>query len=173
MDKVRERGAPLPGNDKENWGNRHNEIWRKIEEGGRRKRRGRKEKEEKRKKRRKEKRICRNWGTCRGRGREGHGDHGDDKLKSSKANEWGKLGWNWMRKNMKKKEDENCRIGKVIAVSEMNEKKRRGTKSSNKRKGGKCQGISRKSSQWCNWDMKRKRRIRKKEKEEKEKGVEI
>ena len=23
VDKVRERGAPLPGNDKENWGNHH------------------------------------------------------------------------------------------------------------------------------------------------------
>ena len=44
----------------------------------------------------------------------------------------------------------------------MEEKKRKGMKSSNKRKGGKCQGILRKSSQWCNWDMKRKRRVRKK-----------
>ena len=26
-------------------------------------------------------------------------------------------------------------------------------KSSNKRKGEKCQGILRKSSQWCNWDV--------------------
>ena len=47
-------------------------------------------------------------------------------------------------------------------------------KSSNKRNGGKCQGILRKSSQWCNWDMKGKRRVRKKnlkklEEEEKEK----
>ena len=49
MDKVRERGAPLPGNDKENWGNHHTGIRRK--KGGRRKRRGRKEKEEKSKKR--------------------------------------------------------------------------------------------------------------------------
>ena len=54
MDEVRERGALLPGNDKENWGNCHTGIWRKREEGGRRKRRGRKEKE-KRKKRRKDK----------------------------------------------------------------------------------------------------------------------
>ena len=52
MDKVRERGAPLPGNDKENWGNCHTLIWRKREEGGRRKRSWRKEKEEKRKKKR-------------------------------------------------------------------------------------------------------------------------
>ena len=74
-----------------------------------------------------------------GRGREEHGDHGDDKLKSSKATEWGKLVWNWMRKNAKKKDKENCRIGKE-------RKKRRGMKSSNKRKGGKCQGILRKSS---------------------------
>ena len=32
--------------------------------------------------------------------------HGDDKLISSKTNEWGKLGWNWtteMRKNVKEK----------------------------------------------------------------------
>ena len=49
-------------------------------------------------------------------------------------------------------------------------------KSSNKRKGGKCQGILRKSSQWCNWDMKRMRRGRKKKKKrerKKEKGVKI
>ena len=32
MNKVRERGAPLPGNDKENWGNRHTGIWRKKRE---------------------------------------------------------------------------------------------------------------------------------------------
>ena len=32
------------------------------------------------------------------------------------------------------------------------------------RKGGKCQGILRKSSQWCNWDMKRMRSVRKKKK---------
>ena len=38
-------------------------------------------------------------------------------------------------------------------------------KSSNNKKGGKCQGMLRKSSQWCNWDMKRKRRVRKKKKE--------
>ena len=43
-------------------------------------------------------------------------------------------------------------------------KKRRGMKSSNKRRGGKCQEILRKLSHWCNWDMKKKRRIRKKNK---------
>ena len=45
-------------------------------------------------------------------------------------------------------------------------KKRRGMKNklNNNRKGGKCQGILRKSLQWCNWDMKRKRRVRKKKK---------
>ena len=40
MDKVRGRGAPLPGNDKENWGNHHMDvigIWKgRREEGGRR-----------------------------------------------------------------------------------------------------------------------------------------
>ena len=35
-------------------------------------------------------------------------------------------------------------------------------KSSSMRKGGKFQGILRKSSQWCIWDMKSKRRVRKK-----------
>ena len=44
------------------------------------------------------------------------------------------------------------------------EKRLRGMESSNKRKGGKCQGILRKSSQWCKWDMKGKRRVRKKKK---------
>ena len=47
---------------------------------------------------------------------EEHGDHGDDKLKSSETNnEWGTLGWNKetteMRKNVKKKDKENWRIG--------------------------------------------------------------
>ena len=50
-------------------------------------------------------------------------------------------------------------------------------KSRNKRKRGKCQGILRISSQWYNWDMKKKRRVRKKKKmkkeEKREKGVEI
>ena len=72
MDKVRERGAPLPGNDKEYWGNYHTGIWRKREEGGRKKRRGRKEKEEKRQKEEAE---------IEEFIEEEHGDHGDDKLK--------------------------------------------------------------------------------------------
>ena len=49
-------------------------------------------------------------------------------------------------------------------------------KSGNKKTGEKCQGILRESSQWCNWDMKRKRRVRKKKNEKgggKEKEVEI
>ena len=58
MDKVRERGAPLPGNDKENWGNRHTGIWRKREE-----------REEEEKKKRRKKRRGRNWGIFRGKGR--------------------------------------------------------------------------------------------------------
>ena len=45
---------------------------------------------------------------------------------------------------MKKKDEENCRIGKAIAGSEMKEKKRRGMKSRNKRKGEKCQELLRK-----------------------------
>ena len=42
-------------------------------------------------------------------------------------------------------------------------------KSSNMRKDEKYHGKLRKSSHWCNWDMKRKRRVRKKKKEEKRK----
>ena len=87
MDKVRERGAPLPGNDKENWGNGYTGIWK-----------GRKKKE-KRKKRKggeekwgeKEKEEIENEELTEEE--EEHGDHGVDKLKSSRANEWGKLGW--------------------------------------------------------------------------------
>ena len=53
MDKVRERGPPLPGNDRENWGNHHidvTEIWRGRgkEEGWRKQRECFKEKERKR-----------------------------------------------------------------------------------------------------------------------------
>ena len=49
--------------------------------------------------------------------------------------------------------------------------------SSNKRKEGKCQRILRKSSEWCNWDMKRKgsektEKETKKE-EKKKKGIKI
>ena len=78
MDKVRERGAPLPGNNRKNWGNHHNDvIWR-----------GRGEEGERRKKRKKR----------RGKGEkikiEEEKEHGDDKFKLSKANERGKLGWN-------------------------------------------------------------------------------
>ena len=57
---------------------------------------------------------------------EEHGDYGDDKLKSSEANEWGKLGWNWNHriwKNVRKKDKENWRIGEEIAESEMDEKR--------------------------------------------------
>ena len=103
MDKVRERGAPLPGNDKENWGNPHIGIWRK-------KGRGRKKKEKRKKrKRRNKKRKGRKRRGERKRGEkkkeeveiekltEEEEEHGDDK--SSKANEWGKLGWNWNYRN--------------------------------------------------------------------------
>ena len=80
MDKVREQGAPLPGNDKENWGNLHTGIWRKREEEEKKKEN--KERRKWKKKRQKLKNFTEE---------EEHGDHGDDKLKSSK---WGKLGWN-------------------------------------------------------------------------------
>ena len=83
MDTVRERGAPLLGNDKEDWGNRHTGIWRKREEGGRRKRRENKKKEEKKKEEVEIEEFS-----------EEKEEHGDDKLIQSKANEWGKLGWN-------------------------------------------------------------------------------
>ena len=77
MDKVREQGAPLPGNDKENWGNRHTGIWRK-------KKREEEEKEEEEKKKRKKEVEIEEL-------TEEEEEHGDVKLKSSKANEWGKL----------------------------------------------------------------------------------
>ena len=56
--------------------------------------------------------------------------------KSSKANEWGKLGWNWMRKNVKKKDEENCRTGKAIAGSEMKEKRDEEWKAATREKEG-------------------------------------
>ena len=136
------------------------------------KRRRRKKKEKRKKrKRRKEKRgeKTKEEAEIEEIIEEEHGDHGDDKLKSSKANEWGKLGWNWNRNKEEceeKNKEENWRIGEEIARSEMGEKKRRGMKSNNNRKRGKCQGILRKSWQWCNWDMKRMRRVRKKKKKE-------
>ena len=50
-------------------------------------------------------------------------------------------------------------------------------KSSNKRKGGKCQVILRKSSQWCNWDEEeewgRRKKKWKRRKKEKKAWVEI
>ena len=88
---------------------------------------------------------------------------------------------NWttvMRKNVKKKRRrrkvKNSKGNRWIGNGR---KERRGMKSSIERKGGKCQGILSKLSQWCNWDMKRKRRVRKKKINEKggkkEKGAEI
>ena len=50
MDKVRERGAPLPGNDKENWGNHHFDVIGYEEEEEKREE-GEKEEEEKEEKR--------------------------------------------------------------------------------------------------------------------------
>ena len=50
MDKVRERGAPLPGNDKENWGNQHIDVVGCEEEEEKREE-GEKEEEEKEEKR--------------------------------------------------------------------------------------------------------------------------
>ena len=46
MDKVREQGAPLPGNDKENWGNHHIDVIGYEEEEEKREK-GQKEEEEK------------------------------------------------------------------------------------------------------------------------------
>ena len=129
---------------------------------GRRKRRGKKEKEEKRKKREKEKEETENEELT-------EEEHGDDKLKSSKANELGKLGWNWNNRNGEECEEKRRRrklknkrrrdrwIGNV-------RKKRREMKSSIKRKGGKCQGILRIPSQWCNLDMKKKKKWKRKTK---------
>ena len=54
MDKVRERGAPLPGNDKENWGNHHIDIdVIGYEEEEEKREKGEKEEEEKKEKREK------------------------------------------------------------------------------------------------------------------------
>ena len=130
MDKMRERGAPLPGNDKENWGNRHTGIWRKREEG---------EEEEEKKKRRKEKREEVEIEEFS----EEEEGHGDDKLIQSKANEWGKLGWNWNNRNeeecedvKKKDEEENWRMGKENAGSEMEEKREQEWKAATREKEG-------------------------------------
>ena len=96
MDKVRERGAPLPGNIKENWGNRHTGIWRKREEGGRRKRRERKKRGEEKKEDVEIEELT-----------EEEEGHGDDKLISSKAingeNPWVEIETTEMRKRVKKK----------------------------------------------------------------------
>ena len=64
----------------------------------------------------------------------------------------------WRKKTKKK-----TGIGEEMARSEMGEK-REGEWTATREKGGKCQGILRKSWQWCNWDMKRVRRVRKKKK---------
>ena len=165
MDKVRERGAPLPGNDKENWGNRHNGIWRKREEGRKKKRR----KEQKKK----------NKYRLRNLQRKRKSILMINLYQATLMNEenWIEIETTEMRKNVKKKdEEENWRIawiGKENAGSEMEENKRKGMKSSNKRKRGKCQGILRKSSQWCNWDMMRKRRVRKKKRKWKRRKKEV
>ena len=140
-------------------------IWRK-------KKREEEEREEEEKKKRRRKKRGRNVIEEL---TEEEKEHGDDKLKSSKANEWGKLDWNWTNRNEEKCEKRQRRKLKKWTRDRWirnGSKKRRGMKSSNKRNGGKCQGILRKSSQWCNWDMKGKRRVRKKnlKEEEKEKG---
>ena len=83
MDKVREQGALLPGNDKENWGNHHIDVL------------GYKEEEEKREKGEKR---GRKGGEKRKKRKEGEikeeEEDSDDKFKLSKANERGKLDWN-------------------------------------------------------------------------------
>ena len=74
----------------------HTLIWRK-------KRRGRKKKEKRKKRNRgelkKEEKRQKEEAEIEEfiEEEEEHSDHGDDKLKLSKANEWGKLGWNWNR----------------------------------------------------------------------------
>ena len=138
---------------------------------GRRKRRGRKEKEEKEKKRKKkkEKRKKRN----RRKKKEEveieeieeqvtEEKHGDDELKSSKGNEWGKLGWHWNNRNEEECKEKRWRKNWRI-VEEIREK-------------GEMSRILRKSSQWCNWNMKGKRGVRKQKemkKEEKRGGKSI
>ena len=52
MDKVREREVPLPGNDKEDWGNHWDMKKKRRGEEKREKKKGEKKKEEKRKKKR-------------------------------------------------------------------------------------------------------------------------
>ena len=126
--------------------------------GGRRKKRkkrkrGEKKRRRKRRKRRgRKKKSGRNWGTYKLQRKSMVMMNLNQALKGY---EWGKLGWHWNSRNEEEcKEKRRRRIGEEIAGSEMEEKKRKGIKSSNKRKGWKCQGILRKSSQWCNWDMK-------------------
>ena len=80
-------------------------------------------------------------------------------------------------RNVTKKDEENRRIGKEIAGSEVEKKKKKKNRNE-KQQQGKSQGILRKSSQWCNWDMKGKRRVREEKENEmkrrkKRKKVEI
>ena len=105
-----ERGAPLPGNDKENWGNHHTGLWRiRGEEGGRRQRIGRKGKEEKRKKLRRRSMVMINLNQAKlmnvARSRK-------TGVKLKHEEEWEEKGWR-----------RNWRIGKEITGSEMEEEK--------------------------------------------------
>ena len=133
MDKVRERGALLPGNDKKNLGNRHTGKWRKREEGGRRKRRERKEKEEERKKRQKLRPLQRKRKSMVNLVMINL-----NQAKRMNEENWIETETTEMRKNVKKKdEEENCRIGKEeITGSEMEEKREEEWKAATREKEG-------------------------------------
>ena len=126
MDKVRERGASLPGNVKVNWGNRHTGIWRKKEEEEREeeeKKKRRKEKRKKKKEKRKKEKSGRNWGTYKLQRKSMVMMNLNQALKGY---EWGKLGWHWNNRNEEEcKEKRRRRIGEEIAGSEMEEKRRK------------------------------------------------
>ena len=162
MDKVRERGAPLPGNDKENWGNRHTGIWRKNK--WKKRKRGEKKTEEVEIEELTEE------------------EHGDGKLTSNKASEWGKLGGNWNNRNEEKREEkdeeENWRIGKEIPGLEMEEKRKEVWKVATREKEGNVKEYWGNHHNGAIGIWRGKRRVRKKLKNKKgrkkrEKRVEI
>ena len=72
-------------------------------------------------------------------------EHGDGKLTSNKASEWGKLGGNWNNRNEEKREEkdeeENWRIGKEIPGLEMEEKREEVWKAATREKKGMSRNI--------------------------------
>ena len=91
-------------------------------------------------------------------------EHGDYKLKSSKANEWGKLAWNWNNINEGECEEKRRRKLKNMKRDHWirNGRKKRGNEKQQQEKGEMSRNIEQLRKSLCNWDMKRKRRVRKK-----------